>query len=103
MDNPNHCDFIYLRELLVRLHMQDLIEICHNTHYFNYRTAALRSQGRQDKVLPSDEQFAQEYSSYRQQMQEEMMRREEDMRQQFFARVKEKEAELRTQEEAVRS
>lgn len=36
VENPEHCDFIKLRTMLVT-HMQDLQEVTHEIHYENYR------------------------------------------------------------------
>ena len=37
VDNPDHSDFVLLRNLLIRTHMQDLIETTNNVHYEHYR------------------------------------------------------------------
>ena len=58
--------------------------------------------GRRQSVLPSDDQYASSVVASQQELRDEMGRREEEMRQKFFSKVKEKEAELREMEEAVR-
>lgn len=40
VENPNHCDFIKLRTMLIT-HMQDLQEVTHDVHYENYRSQRL--------------------------------------------------------------
>ncbi|XP_009704579.1 PREDICTED: septin-4-like, partial [Cariama cristata] len=36
VENPSHCDFVKLRTMLVRTHMQDLKDVTRETHYENY-------------------------------------------------------------------
>ena len=44
VENPNHCDFIKLRTMLIT-HMQDLQEVTHDVHYENYRSQRLAKGG----------------------------------------------------------
>ncbi|XP_054848930.1 septin-12 isoform X2 [Eublepharis macularius] len=37
VENPAHCEFPLLRDLLIRSHLQDLKDITHNVHYEQYR------------------------------------------------------------------
>eukprot|EP00054_Salpingoeca_dolichothecata_P018889 m.116671 g.116671 ORF g.116671 m.116671 type:complete len:469 (-) comp23055_c0_seq3:34-1440(-) len=37
VDNPNHCEFALLREMLIRTNMQDLKEVTGSLHYENFR------------------------------------------------------------------
>ncbi|XP_077172222.1 septin-12 isoform X2 [Paroedura picta] len=37
VENPAHCEFPLLRDLLIRSHLQDLKDITHNVHYERYR------------------------------------------------------------------
>ncbi|XP_052347562.1 septin-5-like [Oncorhynchus keta] len=37
VENPYHSDFVHLRNMLVRTHMQDLKDMTHDTHYESYR------------------------------------------------------------------
>jgi len=41
VDNEEHCDFRILRDMLVRTHMQDLIDVTSIVHYENYRAKKL--------------------------------------------------------------
>ncbi|VDI39525.1 septin 4 [Mytilus galloprovincialis] len=43
VDNPKHCDFIKLRQMLISTHMQDLKDITSEIHYENYRAESLLS------------------------------------------------------------
>lgn len=37
VDDLSHCDFMALRTMLIRTHMQDLKDVTNNVHYENYR------------------------------------------------------------------
>uniref|UniRef100_A0A8B9TYC0 Septin-type G domain-containing protein n=1 Tax=Anas platyrhynchos TaxID=8839 RepID=A0A8B9TYC0_ANAPL len=41
VENPTHCEFPMLRDLLIRSHLQDLKDITHNVHYESYRVRRL--------------------------------------------------------------
>ncbi|XP_066963304.1 septin-7 isoform X3 [Macrobrachium rosenbergii] len=41
VENMEHCDFIPLRNMLIRTHMQDLKDVTNNVHYENYRCRKL--------------------------------------------------------------
>ncbi|CAM5117444.1 unnamed protein product [Eretmochelys imbricata] len=43
VENPAHCDFLRLRTMLVRTHMQDLKEVTQEIHYENYRAHCIQS------------------------------------------------------------
>lgn len=44
VDNPEHCDFVRLRQMLISTHMQDLKDVTADVHYENYRAAHIRTQ-----------------------------------------------------------
>ncbi|ROL53206.1 Septin-4 [Anabarilius grahami] len=46
VENPAHCDFVKLRNMLVRTHMQDLKDVTRETHYENYRAQCIQSMTR---------------------------------------------------------
>lgn len=46
VENLSHCDFVKLRTMLVRTHMQDLKDVTRETHYENYRTQCIQSMTR---------------------------------------------------------
>lgn len=48
MENENHCDFVKLREMLIRTNMEDLRETTHNKHYELYRRHKLEQMGFSD-------------------------------------------------------
>ncbi|KAI0212676.1 Septin-1 [Lamellibrachia satsuma] len=41
-DNPDHCDFTKLRQMLISMHMQDLKDMTHDVHYENYRAQYIK-------------------------------------------------------------
>lgn len=45
VDNESHCDFVKLRQMLVRTHMEELREHTNDVLYENYRTNKLVSLG----------------------------------------------------------
>lgn len=45
VENPEHCDFIKLRNMLIRTHMQDLKDVTQEVHYENYRAERLSRLG----------------------------------------------------------
>uniref|UniRef100_A0A4W3I911 Septin n=1 Tax=Callorhinchus milii TaxID=7868 RepID=A0A4W3I911_CALMI len=46
LENPAHCDFVKLRNMLIRTHMQDLKDVTRDTHYENYRAQCIQSMTR---------------------------------------------------------
>ncbi|XP_065539796.1 neuronal-specific septin-3-like isoform X2 [Lathamus discolor] len=46
VENPTHCEFPLLRDLLIRSHLQDLKDITHNVHYESYRVRRLNESNR---------------------------------------------------------
>ena len=45
VDNEQHCDFVKLRQMLVRTHMEELREHTNDMLYENYRTDKLKAMG----------------------------------------------------------
>lgn len=41
VEDPNHCEFVYLRDFLTRTHLQDLIETTAQLHYEGFRAKQL--------------------------------------------------------------
>lgn len=48
VENENHCDFVKLREMLLRVNMEDLREQTHAQHYELYRRCKLEEMGFKD-------------------------------------------------------
>ncbi|XP_041825238.1 septin 5b isoform X1 [Melanotaenia boesemani] len=43
VENPSHCDFVKLRNMLIRTHMHDLKDITNDCHYENYRAQCIQT------------------------------------------------------------
>lgn len=48
VENESHCDFVKLREMLIRVNMEDLREQTHTRHYELYRRCKLEEMGFKD-------------------------------------------------------
>lgn len=48
VENEAHCDFVRLREMLLRVNMEDLRERTHTLHYETYRKRRLTEMGFRD-------------------------------------------------------
>jgi septin 7 len=54
VENLEHCDFIALRNMVVRTHLQDLKDVTNNVHYENYRCRKLAGLGNDGKARLSN-------------------------------------------------
>lgn len=45
VENLEHCDFIALRNMVIRTHLQDLKDVTNNVHYENFRCRTLAGLG----------------------------------------------------------
>lgn len=98
VENENHCDFVKLREMLLRTNMEDLRETTHLKHYELYRRCKLQEMGFTDDETMS---LQETYEMKKQEHNAELLRKEEEMRQMFVVRVKEKELELKDAEKEL--
>ncbi|CAG7831590.1 unnamed protein product [Allacma fusca] len=99
VENESHCDFVKLREMLIRTNMEDMREQTHSKHYELYRKTRLEQMGFSD--VDSDNKpmsFQQTCEKKMLLHQQELQQKEEEMKQQFIQRVKEKESELKEAE-----
>lgn len=56
VENPDHCDFVHIRELIMSENMLDLIDAM--SHYYNaFRTEFLRARIRSQRNLDDEEQY----------------------------------------------
>ncbi|KAH1019525.1 septin-2 isoform X2 [Dendroctonus ponderosae] len=102
VENETHCDFVKLREMLIRTNMEDMREKTHNRHYELYRKKRLEQMGFSDvdannKPISFQETFEVKRTNHLQELQQ----KEDEMRQMFVVRVKEKEAELKEAEKEL--
>lgn len=98
VENENHCDFVKLREMLLRTNMEDLREMTHLKHYELYRKCKLQEMGFTDDESMS---LQETYEQKKHEHQAELQKKEEEMRQVFVVRVKEKEFELKEAEKEL--
>jgi septin 6/8/11 len=99
VENETHCDFVKLREMLIRTNMEDMREQTHSKHYELYRKTRLEQMGFSD--VDSDNKpmsFQQTCEKKMMLHQQELQQKEEEMKQQFIQRVKEKESQLKEAE-----
>ncbi|CAB3374576.1 Hypothetical predicted protein [Cloeon dipterum] len=102
VENENHCDFVKLREMLIRTNMEDMREKTHARHYELYRKRRLEQMGFTD--VDSENKpvsFQQTFEHKRSTHMQELQQKEDEMRQMFIQRVKEKEAELKEAEKEL--
>nr|CAI5858024.1 unnamed protein product [Callosobruchus analis] len=102
VENESHCDFVKLREMLIRTNMEDMREKTHCKHYELYRKKRLEQMGFSD--VDADNKpvsFQQTFEAKRSNHLQELQQKEDEMRQMFVVRVKEKEAELKEAEKEL--
>ncbi|GIY46531.1 hypothetical protein CDAR_490091 [Caerostris darwini] len=99
VENMEHCDFIALRNMLLRTHMQDLKDVTNSVHYENFRCRKLAGVGSDGKPArlcnknPLD-QLEEEKKEH----ENKMKRMEQEMEQVFELKVKEKRQKLKDSE-----
>ncbi|BFZ24126.1 hypothetical protein BsWGS_27165 [Bradybaena similaris] len=98
VENENHCDFVKLREMLIRTNMEDLREVTHSVHFEMYRRSKLEEMGFSDSEAKS---LSETYEQKRQEHITNLQKKEDEMRQMFVIRVKEKESELKDAEKEL--
>ncbi|XP_030387864.1 septin-2 [Scaptodrosophila lebanonensis] len=102
IENEAHCDFVKLREMLIRTNMEDLRELTHTRHYELYRQKRLLQMGFVD--VDSNNQpvsFQKIFESKRSNHLATLQAKEEEVRQMFVQRVKQKENELKDNEKEL--
>lgn len=93
VENETHCDFVKLRNLLIRLHMHDLIRTTQDTHYENYRSNFLISIGQSD-----DDPASRSKKLLAKKLKED----EEALRKRFTDQVRQEEKRFRQWEQRVK-
>merc|ERR1712174_39761 len=100
VEDESHCEFVHLRNAILRQNLEDLRETTHNKHYEQYRKEKLQSMGFKDD--DSDRfDLSKIYEKKRDENMAEMERQTDEMRQMFVQRVKEKENELKEAEKEL--
>lgn len=102
VDNEDHCDFIKLRQMLIRTHMEDLKEFTNNVLYENYRTDKLLSMGvAQDPSVFKPVTPAVKMEEERSLHEQKLNKMELEMKMVFQQKVAEKESKLKQSEEEL--
>lgn len=101
VENENHCDFVQLREMLLRTNLEDLRSSTHTKHYELYRRNKLCEMGFNDDTQSNTFNLQEVYENKRVEHLRNMQDKEDEMRQTFVARVKEKENELKEAEQLL--
>ncbi|KAJ3343718.1 hypothetical protein HDU93_006630 [Gonapodya sp. JEL0774] len=94
VENENHCDFVKLRNLLMRRHMDDLVHQTEDMHYETFRSAKMASEGKND-----DDPV----TRARKQLEVKMKEDEENMRRRFTELVRQEENRFKSWEQKLLS
>jgi len=106
VENMEHCDFIALRNMLIRTHMTDLKEVTNNVHYENFRCRKLAgvgvsaNDGGKTNRISNKNPLAQ-MEEERREHEMKMKKMEQEMEQVFEMKVKEKTQKLKDSEADV--
>merc|ERR1712176_503362 len=95
VENKSHCDFRILRDMLIRTHMQDLIDVTSVVHYENFRARKLSNV--MSSKLTGKSPLAQMEEEKREHKMK-MKKMEKEMENVFETKVKEKKQKLKDSE-----
>lgn len=102
VDNEEHCDFVKLRQMLIRTHMEELKEHTNNQLYENYRSDKLTAMGvQQDSSVFKEINPAVKQEEERSLHEAKLAKMEMEMKMVFQQKVAEKESKLRQSEEEL--
>ncbi|KAL9715852.1 Cell division control protein 3 [Leucoagaricus gongylophorus] len=102
VDNEEHCDFVKLRQMLVRTYMEELREYTNDVLYENWRTEKLLSMGvAQDSSVFKEINPAARLQEERVMHEAKLSKMEAEMKMVFQQKVQEKEAKLKQSEEEL--
>lgn len=102
VDNEAHCDFVKLRQMLIRTHMEELKEHTHKTLYEKYRSGKLVGMGvTQDMSVFKEVNPAAKMAEERALHEAKLAKMENEMKLVFQQKVAEKEAKLKQSEEEL--
>lgn len=102
VDNEEHCDFVKLRQMLIRTHMEELKEKTSDVLYENYRSDKLMSMGvEQDQTVFKEVNPAVKQEEERALHQAKLAKMESEMKLVFQQKVAEKEQKLKQSEEEL--
>ena len=102
VDNEDHCDFVKLRQMLIRTHMEELKENTNNMLYENYRSDKLTAMGvAQDPSVFKEVNPAVKQEEERSLHEQKLQKMELEMKMVFQQKVAEKESKLKQSEEEL--
>ncbi|KAF9646122.1 septin AspB [Thelephora ganbajun] len=102
VDNEEHCDFVKLRQMLIRTYMEELREYTDDVLYENWRTEKLLSMGVvQDSTVFKEVNPAVRNHEERVMHEAKLAKMEAEMKMVFQQKVAEKEAKLKQSEEEL--
>ncbi|KAI9831786.1 MAG: hypothetical protein M1819_004683 [Sarea resinae] len=102
VDNEEHCDFVKLRQMLIRTHMEELKEHTNNALYENYRSDKLTAMGvAQDPSVFKEVNPAVKQEEERTLHEQKLAKMEAEMKMVFQQKVQEKESKLKQSEEEL--
>lgn len=99
VDEQAHCDFMALRTMLIRTHMQDLKDVTNNVHYENYRFKKLAYVSGDKGSKPTNKNPFQQLEEERRENEIRLEKMKMEMETVFDQKVKEKVARLRESEQ----
>ncbi|XP_054277470.1 septin-7-like isoform X3 [Macrosteles quadrilineatus] len=99
VENLEHCDFIALRNMLIRTHLQDLKDVTNNVHYENFRCISLAGHGPDGKPSRiSNKNPLAQMEEEKREHDTKLKKMEQEMEQVFEMKVKEKKQKLKDSE-----
>lgn len=98
VENLDHCDFIALRNMVIRTHLQDLKDVTNCVHYENYRCRKLAGLGNDGKARLSNKNPLAQMEEEKREHDLKMKKMEAEMEQVFEMKVKEKKQKLKDSE-----
>jgi septin 7 len=102
VDNEEHCDFVKLRQMLIRTHMEELKEHTSNVLYENYRSEKLAAMGvEQDPSVFKEVNPAVKQEEERTLHEQKLAKMEAEMKMVFQQKVAEKESKLKVSEQEL--
>ncbi|PYH88698.1 septin AspB [Aspergillus ellipticus CBS 707.79] len=102
VDNEEHCDFVKLRQMLIRTHMEELKEHTNNSLYENYRSDKLTQMGvAQDPSVFKEVNPAVKQEEERALHEQKLAKMETEMKMVFQQKVAEKESKLKQSEDEL--
>ena len=102
VDNEEHCDFVKLRQMLIRTYMEELREYTNDVLYENWRTEKLLSMGVvQDSTVFKEVNPAVRNHEERVMHEAKLAKMEAEMKMVFQQKVAEKESKLKQSEEEL--